>query len=270
MSEGASKRMNLSVGIVTYNSERVIEQALRSLLDAWPRELDGEVIVYDNCSSDGTVKLVNALAETLPRIRLLTGDSNLGFGGGHNRIMGERVGDVHIFCNPDIVVKQGALTTLCAFLADHPDIGIVCPQVHFGDGRLQALNRRYPNVLDLFLRRFLPQTLHGLFEKRLASYEMRDVGYDHMYDVPFVSGAFMACRTAAIQQAGGFDERYFLYFEDADLSRAVQQLGWRTTYCPDALVIHGWQREAHKNNKAAAIFVQSAFRYFGKWGWKLI
>jgi hypothetical protein len=140
--------------------------------------------------------------------------------------------------------------------------------VHFQDGRLQPLNRRYPTVLDLFLRRFMPRTLRPLFKRRMERYDMLDVGYDHSYSVPFVSGAFMACRVSMLKTVGGFDERYFLYFEDADLSRAMQTRGWRTAYCPQSLVVHDWQRAAHKNIKSTIIFSCSAVRYFNKWGWR--
>jgi hypothetical protein len=121
----------------------------------------------------------------------------------------------------------------------------------------------------LFLRRFLPGVLRPLFRMRMERYDMRDVGYDHSYPVPFVSGAFMACRTTALREVNGFDERYFLYFEDADLSRTVQARGWRTAYCPESVVIHDWQREAHKNLRGTLFFSFSAIRYFNKWGWKL-
>jgi GT2 family glycosyltransferase len=96
---------------------------------------------------------------------------------------------------------------------------------------------------------------------------MEDIGYDHAYDVPFVSGAFMCCRTSVLKRIGGFDEGYFLYFEDADLSRRIQQAGWRTVYCPDALVTHQWQRATHRSYVHMRLFVVSAIKYFNKWGW---
>jgi hypothetical protein len=108
-----------------------------------------------------------------------------------------------------------------------------------------------------------------LFRERLDSYEMRDVGYEAVCDVPFMTGAFMCCRTDVLKAIGGFDERFFLYFEDADLSRRVQQFGFRTAYFPEACVTHAWERMAHRNWRMAWVFSISAWRYFRKWGLRL-
>ena len=98
---------------------------------------------------------------------------------------------------------------------------------------------------------------------------MADLGYEACYDVPFASGSFMVCRTAALRAVGGFDERNFLYFEDADLSRSLQNAGWRTVYFPGATVVHGWQRVSHNSLRMALILIRSGIRYFNKWGWKI-
>ena len=123
-------------------------------------------------------------------------------------------------------------------------------------------------MLDLFLRRFWPKSLHKLIQKRLDDYEMRDVGYDHVCDVPFLSGAFMFCRTGLLKELGGFDPGYFLYFEDADLCRRIQQTH-RTVYCPEVSVTHFWERSAHKNLTYTYHFIKSAYRYFSRWGYRL-
>jgi hypothetical protein len=114
----------------------------------------------------------------------------------------------------------------------------------------------------------MPTGLRPYFKRRLESYEMRDVGYEHSCDVPFVSGAFMFCRTQVLREVGGFDERFFLYFEDADLSRQVQNHGYRTVFFPEVSVIHEWKRIAYKNLHGAMIFLQAAYLYFRKWGFK--
>jgi len=97
---------------------------------------------------------------------------------------------------------------------------------------------------------------------------MRDVGYERSYDVPFVSGAFMFCRTQVLRELGGFDEGFFLYFEDADLSLRVQNHGCRTVYFPEVSVTHTWERMAHKSLHGGWMFLKSAYLYFHKWGFK--
>jgi GT2 family glycosyltransferase len=150
----------------------------------------------------------------------------------------------------------------------HPDVGILGVKVLNADGTIQGLNKRYPTVLDLFLRRCLPDALRRFCQQRLDFYEMRDVGYERECDIEYVSGAFMFCRTDVLRAVGGFDRRYFLYFEDVDLCRRVQRTH-RTSYFPGASVTHFWHRDAHKDAYYARLFVNSAARYFTRWGWRL-
>jgi len=146
---------------------------------------------------------------------------------------------------------------------------MLSPKILNEDGTIQGLNKRYPTVLDLFLRRFVPRNLQGLFKKRLDYYEMRDVGYDIMYDVEFLSGAFMFCRTDLLKSIGGFDPRYFLYFEDVDLCRRIQRTH-RTVYFPDVSVTHYWERSAHKNWTYTVHFIKGAQTYFNQWGYRFL
>lgn len=259
----------LSIGVVTYNHGHLLERTLASLLQNIPHSLPARVWVLDNRSTDDSLAVAQRVAAADHRVSVIANSQNEGFGRGNNRILEAVDSTYHVFCNPDIQITVGTLDTLVGFLRAHEDTAIVCPRVHFEDGRLQPLNKRHPTLWDLFLRRFMPQRLHRRFDVRMRRYDMLDVGYDDSYDVPFVSGAFMMCRTHVIKSIGGFDARFFLYLEDADLSRQVQNLGWRTVYCPNAVVVHDWQREAHRSYRGTFLFCASVFRYFNKWGWRL-
>lgn len=195
--------------------------------------------------------------------------SNAGYGRGHNRALREcSESKYHVIINPDIIIPPFSIETLATFMDENADIGIVCPKVLNPDGTIQYLNKRYPTVFDLFIRRFLSKSLSPLFQKRLDSFEMKDVGYDSVRDVEFTTGCFMFCRTSVLRQVGGFDPRYFLHLEDCDLGRMVQKAGYRTVYFPGATVTHQWEREPHKNYRMVFIMIVSMFRYFNKWGWK--
>jgi hypothetical protein len=98
---------------------------------------------------------------------------------------------------------------------------------------------------------------------------MKDKGYDTIYDVESMSGAFMFCRTDVLRELGGFDPRYFMYFEDFDLTRRFQEHGFRTVYYPYVTITHLWERSVHKSLRLTCLFTISMFRYFNKWGWKL-
>jgi len=260
--------IRLSVSIVTHNSEAVIGKCLKSLLQHWPKSLAGEIHVVDHHSTDKTLELLSAVRSPIS-IQIHNPQSNPGFGAGHNRVFKTVHSDFHCVCNPDIEFTEDVFTQLLQKLSQDPKLGQVTCKVKFPDGRLQNLNKRNPTLLDLFLRRFLPSSLKALVRKRLNHYEMLDEGYDHEYSVPFISGAFFISPTALLQKLGGFDERYFLYFEDADLSRQILSLGYKTLYVPSVSVIHLWARGAHRNVFLMRVFIQSAFAYFKKWGWAL-
>jgi hypothetical protein len=258
----------LSIAIVTFNSARTIRSALDSILRHLPEDRSAALVVVDNHSTDGTHEHLNTYARRHRNITLVHNRTNRGFGPAHNQAIAATNSTHHVICNPDIRISEDVFSPLMEHLQRWDRIGLCCPRFLSDDGTLQPLNRRYPTMLDLFLRRFVPPRLQKLVQKRLRSYDMRDIGYERSYDVPFVSGAFMFCRTEILKAVGGFDERYFLYFEDADLSRKIQEHGYRTVYFPDVSVTHVWERMAHKSWRGTLLFMQSAYKYFRKWGFK--
>ena len=267
MAESGNNTPMVTCGIVTFNNESIIEETLTSVLAQMGRGRVSQVIVWDNASTDRTVQTVENIAGDSNLVRLEKSPRNLGFGAGHNRILDLVNSDYHLICNPDITVSDGAVGELIRVLESQPEVGLIAPRVQFPDGRLQPLNKRDPSVFDLFLRRFLPGKFRPLFKKRMARYEMLDCGYEEPCEVPFLSGAFLVGRTDVLKSLGGFDERYFLYFEDADLTRELRNRGWSTLYWPGAVVTHLWKRDAHNSVKGGLCFVKSGFRYFRKWGW---
>lgn len=260
---------SISIGIVTYNSRDRIRETIDSLLEHPAVSADNTIYVFDNCSTDGTLELLAKTYAGAKNFRLISSSRNLGFAEGNNRILGQVDSMWHCFCNPDIRVTEGALDRLLDRLRADVSLGIVSPKFLFDDGALQPLNKKHPTVLDLLIRRFGFGVVKRFFSKRIRNYEMHDIGYDAPCAVPFASGAFMMCRTDVLRSVGGFDKRYFLYFEDADLSREVQKAGWKVLYEPYAVVYHGWRREAHRSMRGMRLFAMSACAYFNKWGWKL-
>lgn len=269
MTEIGMSRDHLSIGIVTHNNRRIIEKTLDSIYANRPLKMGIRLNILDNASTDGTFELVDRWCRDKDNAIAIESTTNSGFGCGHNEIFSRCSSQYHLICNPDITLTAGALDILLNFINSDQHIGMTCPRVKYPDGRLQPLNRRYPSILDIALRRFVPARFQGHFKTRMDRYNMLDIGYETPYEVPFVSGAFMLCRSDVLKAVGGFDERFFLYFEDADLSRKIQENGWATRYCPEATVIHEWQRDAHRSLWGAMQFSKSAFKYFSKWGWRL-
>jgi GT2 family glycosyltransferase len=256
------KQLDCTASIVVYNhSPEMIRSAAEGFLSC---SLNSELHIVDNSQTQS----LNTFAMDLP-IKYHFYGCNVGYGRAHNwAISHSKESRYHIIINPDIIIFPEAIEHLVDFMDKNNDIGMVCPRVLNEDGSDQFLNKRYPTIFDLFARRFIPRLFHPLLKKRLDHYEMRDVGYNEICDVESMSGAFMFCRTKVLKAIGGFDPRYFLYFEDFDLCRRFQEKGYRTVYYPNAKVIHLWERAAHKNFKMMIIFTANMCRYFNKWGWE--
>ena len=191
---------------------------------------------------------------------------NMGYGAAHNIAIRESIYDdvpFHLVINPDIILTPEALETMLQFIAQHPEVGSLMPKVTYPDGRLQYLCKLLPSPIDVFGRRFLPSKW---MHRRNSRYEMHASGYDRLMNIPYLSGCFMLLRTQAVQQARLFDERFFMYPEDMDLTRRIHR-DYLTVYFPHATIIHNHAQASYKSLKMLWIHVVNMCRYFNKWGW---
>lgn len=191
---------------------------------------------------------------------------NLGYGAAHNIAIRESVWyktPFHLVMNADIQVRHEDIETIFAFMLDHPEVGQLMPHVVYPDGQTQYLCKLLPSPLDVFGRRFLPSRL---MRRRNERYELRNSGYDKPMNVPYLSGCFMFLRTEAVLKARLFDERYFMYPEDIDLTRTIHR-DYLTLYWPQVTIVHNHQRESYKNPRLLKIHITNMCRYFNKWGW---
>ncbi len=257
--------IDTTISLVSVNQKHDLERLLPSLTEAAGRT-PSEILLVDNRSCDDSAGYVRRL---YPEIQVLENPEVSGYGENHNLNLQRAQGRYFVIMNSDMTVEPKIILCLADFMNECNDIGIVSPKILNADGTIQGFNKRYPTIYDLLLRCFLPKTFQQLFKRRLDYYEMRDIGYDHIYDVQFLSGSFMFCRTDLLKKVGGFDPEYFLYFEDVDLCRRVQKTH-RTVYNPSVSVVHYWKREAHKNWLFTYYFIRSAFRYFNRWGYKFL
>ena len=251
---------DLSASIVVYkNAVEILEKTIQSFLRS---TLDSKLYIVDNSPTDRLKALVND-----PRIIYRFNNKNLGFGAGHNTILREILNETnyHIILNPDVYFEEGVIQKLYTFMDQHSEIGQVMPKVLYPDGRLQPLCKLLPTPQTLIKRRFFNFYKSSL-ERENYRYELRFSGYDKIMDVPFLSGCFMFLRTEALKKVGLFDERFFLYTEDADLSRRIHK-HYRTVYFPQATIYHHHQRGSYRNFWLTWCNIKSAIRYFNKWGW---
>jgi len=201
-------------------------------------------------------------------IRLIHGHGNIGYGAAHNLIINNLDTGFHLMLNPDVVLDKQFLAAGINYLIDHDDVALVVPMGSHENSERQFLCKRYPSVLTLFVRGFVPKDLHKLFTKRLASYEMRDLHDDQITKgIPIGSGCCMLSRSSVLTAVNGFDERYFLYFEDFDLSLRIRRHG-RIAYLPTMKITHGGGYAARKGLSHVMMFIRSAIRFFSTHGWR--
>ncbi len=246
--------------IVTYNNIATIGNALSSLFEHTKAPF--RLYVVDNGSTDGTVELIE---KEYPQVTLIRSGANIGFGAGHNIVLDKLDSDYHVIINPDIILKDDAISKLADFLDKNEDIGMASPEIRFPDGRLQILGKKAPCLKYLVASRMRGD---GEPSKLLREYAMLDRDLSKPVDIQNATGCFMFIRTELFKKLGGFDKRYFMYFEDSDLTRSVN-LESRTVYCPEATVYHEWGRESKKNFKLKLVQINSMLNYFAKWGLKL-
>ena len=166
-----------------------------------------------------------------------------------------------LICNPDISFDEQSLDKLVSF-AWINEYNFVSPQIIYKNGERQYSCRLLPTPSNLFLRRFLPTTAI----KYDATYELKDAEYDKVFSPPSVSGCFMLLTNVLLQKLNGFDERYFMYPEDDDLTRRIH-LYYKTIYYPLFTVVHGYAAAPYKSLKMHLVLIVNMIKYFNKWGW---
>lgn len=193
-------------------------------------------------------------------------DTNMGYGRAHNVALRESAyhkTEFHLVMNSDIRVKAEDIDAMHDFMLMNPQVGQLMPKVLNPDGTQQYLAKRLPSPLDVFGRRFLPKRW---IEKRNARFELRDLDLTRPVNAPYLSGCFMMLRTKAAVEAGLFDERYFMYPEDIDLTRTIHR-NYLTLYYPEWSIVHAHARDSYKDKHMLRIHIQNLCLYFNKWGW---
>ncbi|ANK63474.1 MULTISPECIES: glycosyltransferase [Loigolactobacillus] len=254
---------SVTISIVTHNSKHIFH-----VLNQIKTELAASsvgVMVFDNASAPAYQNQLKAYQSD--QIQITLASVNKGFGFGHNYNLARIKTTYFICCNPDILLKKADFTLMLHQLQARPEISMVTPKIVDPKGETQYLIRRRLDVFD-YLLRFVPfGFVKRLFAKRLAHYECRDLSNQTQL-IKYGSGAFMFLRAQAMREIGGFDERFFMYFEDNDLCDRLRQAGGKICYVPAARVVHYYARDSHKHFSVFIIFLKSMTKYFNKWGWQ--
>lgn len=260
----------LTILIVTYKPNHIILR--RSLLSIahGMNNISITMMVVDHSSIHELAPDSDIFQGLHFPIEVVHDPNNPGFGAGHNRQLSAlEHQQYHLILNPDLEVAPDALKNALEFMELHPDCGLLTPFATWDDGQVQRLCKRYPTVFDLLLRGFAPAFVKKLFQARLARYEMAGQlnNHDVLWDPPIVSGCFMLFRTAVLQQLGGFDPRFFLYFEDFDISLRAGKIS-RIAYVPQVKVVHHGGHASRKGWRHIWMFGRSMVTFFNIHGWR--
>ncbi|WP_374623697.1 glycosyltransferase family 2 protein [Pandoraea sp.] len=250
----------LSISIVLYKTPvGDIEKILASL-----RNFSGSYHLYiiDNSPTNELMKILPSDLQFeyihLPR--------NPGFGSAHNvairkaQLLGS---EYHLVINADVKFDSDILTPMLAYMEEHPEIGQMMPKVLNPDGSVQRLCKLSPTPSDLLLRRFSKRKTADTNNRH---FELHNSGYDRIMFVPYLSGCFMLLRQSALREIGLFDERFFMYPEDIDLTRRMAER-YETIFFPHVSVVHEHGAASYKSLKMLIIHIVNISRYFNKWGW---
>ncbi|MCF6414141.1 glycosyltransferase [Collinsella tanakaei] len=263
-------RVRVSASVVVYRDYASPLQMLSTLASQTDPGLPVRVYAVDNSAlADGdpmeaSRERFRADVGNLGFVEYVDAGANLGFGRANNLALSMADSDYHAFVNPDVAFEGDALSALASFLDARPDAGMAIPRMLGEDGGLQPVYRREVTVLDALNRTLLGNRLR----KRDRWHTMADADYSAPFRVPFGQGSFLFGRTALLKELGGFDDRFFMYLEDADLCRRVNEVS-QLWYCPDATVIHRWERGSHKSARLMRAHLASYAAYFRKWGLRL-
>lgn len=249
----------ITASIVTYKTS---DTDLRKVLTCVCRSVVSTIYIVDNSPTD-RLKNFEIIS---PKIKYIFGQGNVGYGSAHNiaiRMSIDSGSKYHIVINPDIYFEDGTLERLSKYMEDNADVGQVMPKVIYPDGSIQYLCKMIPTPADLLFKRFIPSKIT---QKRLVKFQLRFTSYNEPMNVPYLSGCFMFFRIAALNKIGLFDERFFMYPEDIDMTRRMHRC-YKTMFYPEITIVHDHAAASYKDNRMLKIHIVNMIKYFNKWGW---
>lgn len=250
----------INVSIVTYNTPA---EDVCAMLESLNKSEVATIYIIDHSPLPTLREKVEKSSSKVAYIH----EENVGYGSGHNVGIRRSIADgadYHVVLNPDLSWKGDIIAPLRKFMDENPDCGLVMPKTLYPGGHLQRNCKLLPTPFDLILRRFFP--VESIIGPRNDRYELKHMGYDAIFDVPFLSGCFMFLRLDVVTKVGPFDERFFMYAEDIDLCRRIGTIS-RTVFFPEVVVTHAFGRGSYKNPKLLYYHIRSVCQYFNKWGW---
>jgi len=236
----------ISIIILSWNTKELLKRCLRSIYSGYTIDTHRykvEIIIVDNGSTDGSREMVRSgqwlvAHQSLVTFRLIENQQNLGFAKGNNQGIKVASGELIMILNSDTIVQKGAIEKLASFINHHNDVAAISPLLLNDDGSIQKdpCYLRFPSPLTSFLyyNKFLKRLTFKFFPSLLLS----KTDFTKPTEVDQLPGAAMMVRKKILDEVGGFDEKFPIYFEDVDLSFRIRRVGYKLLVVPDAKVIH--------------------------------
>ncbi len=247
---------SLTISIVNYNCSDETIAAVCSI-KKFTDQPDYLIYVIDNASTEQEAQKLKAIeAED---VVVIYNKENIGFGLAHNIAIEQSQAAYHAVVNPDIILFEDSMSLLIAGMEKEEKTVMATCRLRFKNGQEQFTPKLSPTPLSLVARQL------GIFKAVEDRYLMLDKDLTKPQDITFCTGCFFIARTESLKAVGGFSDRYFLYFEDADLTRIMMKQG-DIRYLPVTTVEHLWQRKPRKSVRFFCMQLFSMFTYFTRWG----
>lgn len=237
-----------------------LKEMFASLYTTGVPSVSFEVILVDNCSTDGTVSFVK---ENYPDVKIIENQEIYGFARNNNIGAEQASGKYILILNPDIILTKGAIDILYNYTVAHPESGIVAPKLQNRDGSLQYSARRFP-TLKILLTRILTHGDDNSDNSNVENYLLKRLPMDKPSEVDWCMGAAFLVPQPFYKELNGFDEGFFLYVEDMDLCYRCWEKNRKVIYYPLSRMIHAHQRGSRHLNKKTWLHIQSFFYFFKK------
>ena len=250
--------MMVTVSIVTYKTDL---GELKKCLDSLTSPLISKIYIVDNSNQ----QYIADFCKEQKRVEYI-GSENVGYGAGHNQALRKIVGTkvkYHLVLNSDVYFSTDVIDKLAEYMDKNEDVAQVQPNVVYPDGEMQYTCRLIPTPANLIFRRFLPK---GMVENMNYRYMLKFWDHKTEANIPYHQGSFMFFRVKCFEKIGLFDERFFMYPEDIDITRRMHKY-YRTMYWPMVSVVHAHRAASYKSKKMLKIHMENMVKYFNKWGW---
>ncbi len=251
---------NLTVSVVLFNTD--VDEILNIERIIFESSLKTKVFFIDNSPTNSLQNVLNSKQD----VHYIYTGKNLGFGAGHNVAIeiAKGISEYHLVLNADVNFKSEILEHIYGYMNENKDVGLLAPKILNPDGTIQYSVKLLPSPANLIVRRFVP--VSSIQNKMDFNYEFHFFDFNSVINVPYVMGCFMFINSKVFDSVKGFDERFFMYPEDIDLTRRIHEQ-FKTIYYPNVVITHKHGKGSYKSGKLLYYHVTSMIKYFNKWGW---